>query len=219
MTGSNYYSLSYVPPLSKYDGKYHTIEVEVDRPGLQLSYREGYTALDLAKPLPEKEDAKNATPPDSDFHDAVDYSVVPSTQLLFEVRVTPSTTPAKPGSLPVREVLNPELNGKPLVRYDLLYEIPAGEITLLDGPNGAHKGSIEFDAVAYGDGGVKVNVVRETMNFTLTPGEAAHFVKNPVAMPLQLDLPPGKIDIHAGVLDVPSRKIGTVELSETVPGK
>ena len=29
-TGTSYYTLSYVPPPSKYDGKYHTIEVKVD---------------------------------------------------------------------------------------------------------------------------------------------------------------------------------------------
>ncbi|HWG17776.1 MAG TPA: VWA domain-containing protein, partial [Acidobacteriaceae bacterium] len=40
-TGADYYALSYVPPLEKYDGKYHTIEVKVDRPGVQLEYRRG----------------------------------------------------------------------------------------------------------------------------------------------------------------------------------
>jgi VWFA-related protein len=48
-TGAEYYALSYVPPISKYDGKYHTIKVTVDRPGLQLQYRQGYTSLDPAK--------------------------------------------------------------------------------------------------------------------------------------------------------------------------
>ena len=80
-TGADYYSLSYVPPPSKYDGKYHKIEVKVDRPGLHLQYREGYTAIDLAKPLPEKKDAKNAPAPDSDFHTAIDHSMIPATGL------------------------------------------------------------------------------------------------------------------------------------------
>jgi VWFA-related protein len=48
-TGADYYALSYVPPLSKFDGKYHRIEVKVDRPGVQLEYRRGYTSLDPAK--------------------------------------------------------------------------------------------------------------------------------------------------------------------------
>ena len=100
-----------------------------------------------------------------------------------------------------------------------MYEIPAGEVTLVDGPNGTRKGSLEFDAVAYGDDGTKLNVVRETVNFTLKPNEVEHFIKNPIEMPLQLDLPPGKVDIHAGVLDVPSQKMGTLEIPTTVRQK
>jgi VWFA-related protein len=48
--GADYYSLSYVPPLTKYDGQYHTIDVKVDRPNLHLKYRPGYTSVDLTKP-------------------------------------------------------------------------------------------------------------------------------------------------------------------------
>jgi VWFA-related protein len=218
VTGSDYYSLSYVPPLSKYDGKYHTIEVKTDRPGLHLSYREGYTALDLAKPLPEKEAAKDTPAPDSEFHTAVDHGMIPSTQLLFEVRVTPSTTPAKPGDPPAG-MLNPKLNGRRLVRYQFLYAVPPTEITLAPESNGTRKGSVELDTVAYGEDGVKVNVVRETVNLTVKPDQLAQFMQRPLYVPVQLDLPPGKIDLHAGVLDVPSQKIGTLELTETVTGK
>ena len=219
-TGSDYYSFSYIPPPSKYDGKYHKIEVKVDRPGLQLQYREGYTDLDLAKPLAEKKDAKAAPAPDSDFHAAIDHSMIPATGLLFNLHVAPSTTPAKPGDpAALKQVLNPKLNGKPLIRYALTYDIPAGEVTLVDGPNGTRKGSLEFDAVAYGDDGTKLNAVRETVNFTLKPTEVEHFIKNPVAMPLSLDLPPGKVDIRAGVLDVHSQKMGTLEIPTTVRQK
>ena len=80
-----------------------------------------------------------------------------------------------------------------------MYEIPAGEVTLVEGPNGTREGSLEFDAVAYGDDGVKLNAVRETVNFTLKPNEIEHFIKNPVEMPLQLDLPPGKVDLRASI--------------------
>lgn len=41
---SYYYVLSYASPDQKASGKYHKIRVEVDRPGLELSYRRGYYA-------------------------------------------------------------------------------------------------------------------------------------------------------------------------------
>lgn len=43
-SGSDYYSLAYSTPPSKYE-RYHTISVKVDRPGLTLRYREGYTSV------------------------------------------------------------------------------------------------------------------------------------------------------------------------------
>ena len=221
--GAHSYSLSYVPPSSK-EGKFHKIEIAVDRPGLHLQYREHYTTVDLSRPLADKKDARNAPAPDSDFHAAVDQGVIPSTGLLFDLRVTPSPAQAKPGDPAVAGTLNPKLKGKPLVRYALTYEVPAGEVTLVDGPDGTRKGSLEFDAVAYGvvaygEDREKLNVVREVVNFTLKPNEVEHFVKNPFAVPVQIDLPPGKVDLHAGVLDVSSQKIGTLEVTETVTKK
>ena len=227
--GAHSYSLSYEPPSSK-SGKFHKIEIAVDRPGLHLQYREHYTTVDLSKPLAEKKapsekkDAKNAPAPESDFHMAVDQGVIPSTGLLFDLQVTPSTAQAKPDDPAVAGMLNPKLKGKPLVRYALTYEVPAGEVTLVDGPDGTRKGSLEFDAVAYGtlaygEDREKLNVVREVVNFTLKPNEVEHFVKNPFGVPVQIDLPPGKVDIHVGILDVASQRMGTLEITETVASK
>ena len=142
--------------------------------------------------------------------------------MTFYLRVTPSTAQAKPGDPSVAGMLNSKLKGKPLVRYALVGEMPPGRgVTLVDGPDGTRKGSLEFDVVAYGtiaygEDREKLNVVREVVNFALKANEVEHFVKNPFAVPVQIDLPPGKVDLHAGVLDVSSQKMGTVEITETV---
>jgi VWFA-related protein len=44
-SGNDYYSLAYVPPLSEYDGKFHSIAVKVSWPHVELHYREGYYAV------------------------------------------------------------------------------------------------------------------------------------------------------------------------------
>jgi VWFA-related protein len=41
---AHFYVLTYAAPSSKADGRYHKIKLEVSRPGLQLSYRQGYYA-------------------------------------------------------------------------------------------------------------------------------------------------------------------------------
>ena len=133
--------------------------------------------------------------------------------------MAPSVAQAKPGDPAVAGTINSRLKGKRLVRYALTYELPPGEVTLVDGPDGTRKGSVEFDVVASGEDGEKLNVVREGVNFTLKPNEVEDFVKNPVLMSVQIDLPKGAVTLHAGVLDVASQKMGTLEIPEKVVKK
>ncbi len=49
--GANYYTLSYVPPGQQYDGRHHSIHVKVERPGVQLVYRDEYYAEDSRRKL------------------------------------------------------------------------------------------------------------------------------------------------------------------------
>ena len=148
---------------------------------LHLQYREHYTTVDLSKPLAEKKDVKNAPAPDSDFHAAVDPGVIPRPGLLFDLRVTPSPAPAKPGDLRWQ---SSQSQAQRQAAGPICADVrsAAGEVTLVDGPDGTRR-SLEFDAaygvVAYGEDREKLNVVRELVNFTLKPEWVEHFVKNP----------------------------------------
>ncbi len=221
-TGSDYYSISYTPPLVGYDGKFHTIDVRVDKPGLHLQYRRGYTSLDpvqLAQSITTQASKSAATdlpPAVRDFRTDMIHGAIPSTELLLAAHVLPSTTPPKPAPLPVKGELNPKLKLKSLVRYDILYSIPAGQLTVADNPDGTHTASVEFDIVAYAEDGTKLNVLRQPIKVTLTPDRIAQFQQNPFDLPLQLDLPPGKLFLRIGALDIPSGKIGTLEVPQTV---
>jgi VWFA-related protein len=221
-TGSDYYSLSYTPPLVGYDGKFHAIDVKVDLPGLHLQYRKGYTSLDLVEltqsmTAPANKPAAAGLPPAvRDYRTNMAHGALPSTQLLLAARVLPSTMPPKAAPLPVKGDLNPKLHNKALVRYDIIYSIPAGQFTVAEGPNGTHMASVEFDIVAYGEDGTKLNVLRQPIKVTLNPDRLAQFQQKPFDLPFQLDLPPGKLFLRIGALDVPSGKIGTLEVPQTV---
>jgi VWFA-related protein len=216
-TGADYYSLAYVPPLPKYDGKYHTIDVKVDRPNLHLQYRPGYISLDLAKPTkPDEKNPDKTAPPVDEFHAAMVHGVAPSTQILFNVRVQPSTAPARPGDPSVIGSPDIALKGKPLVRYDFQYTIPAEQITLADGPDGTRQVSLELDVVAYDAEGRVLNGLSQNAKLDLKPNQISQFLQRPVQLPLQLDLPSGEIFVRLGVLDVPSNKMGTLEIPEKV---
>jgi VWFA-related protein len=224
-TGSDSYSLFYVPPTAKYDGQYHKINVKLDQPGLRLVYRKGYTSLDPAKAVSaaQKSLANSASAPapipmpDAALHASMVHGAAPSTQILFTVAVTP-TTPAASPTDPPRGQLNPnlKLKGKRLVRYDFNYRVLPGDITLTAAPDGKRQASVEFTVAAYDGTGEMLNVLSQTASFSVPPNKLAAFLQQPFPVLLQLDLPPGNLFVRVGVRDLPSEKMGTLEIPVTV---
>lgn len=43
--GRDYYTIAYLPAKTEFDGKFHSLKVEVEQHGLQLRYRKGYWAM------------------------------------------------------------------------------------------------------------------------------------------------------------------------------
>ena len=224
-TGTDYYVLSYPPPSAQYDGKYHKINVKVDRPGVHLVYREGYTALDpttlaaLVTPVEKSHGnaapkiEEKAMPKLAEFEMAMGHGAAPWTQLVFDVRVTPAPRP--PGAKLVGSV-SPALKGKQLARYDFAFTLPSDQIALAAGPNGMSKDSLELVIAAYDSEGKMLNFLSQTGEVAVRPTMLARFLERPFEIPLQLDLPPGRIFVRMGVRDVTSAKIGTFEIPLTV---
>jgi VWFA-related protein len=213
-TGADYYALSYVPPLSKYDGKYHKIEVTVDRPKVQLEYRRGYTSLDPKGATPEaaKDDSRSAAPKDA-FHAAMSYGAPAATEVTFAVRALPAAGQQAPG---VIGSLNPELKGKPLVRYSFDFDLPRDRITLTEQPDGSRQGSFELAIAAYDVQGRVLNSLDEKRSLTLKADTVSGFLQKPFVVPVEIDLPQGEASVRAGVLDLPSEQIGVVEIPLSV---
>lgn len=137
-TGSDFYTLSYVPPGSEYDGRHHTIKLEVDKPGLHLTYRDAYYAEDPSKMSPTRGLTLGANAPATpiDMRAAMGRAMPTSTDILFDLQVEPSTLPPNPADPPgaILGTLNPKLKDKPLVRYSFQYAIPASQIDFSAAP-------------------------------------------------------------------------------------
>jgi VWFA-related protein len=222
--GANYYTVSYVPPSLAYDGRYHSITVKVARPGVHLSYRNGYNADDIAHNAitPELTLATVAPEPyGNNMAASMGRGVPTSSQLLFNVLVEPSTAVAKPTDPPVMGTLDPKLAGKTLMRYAFSYKFPARELTFAEQPGGIHKGSVEFDIVAYDVYGKRITSLSQTIPLPLTAAQYQQVVKSqtPFQFFQQIDLPAGEMFIRVGVLDGVSDKVGTMEIPLTVQKK
>jgi hypothetical protein len=144
-----------------------------------------------------------------------------SGQLLFTVRAEPTTTAPKPTDPPIMGNLDPKLKDKSLTRYDFQYGFPARQLTFADAPGGMHKGSVEFDIVAYDVYGKIITSLSQTIPLPLTAAQYQQMVKSgtPFRFFQQLDLPPGEMFIRMGILDGVSDKVGTLEIPLTVKKK
>jgi VWFA-related protein len=219
--GSSYYTLSYVPPSLAYDGRYHAISIKVNRPDVHLLYRKGYSAEDpnlIARETDPASAGKVAQPRPDSLAAAMTPIAPPATQLLFDVRVEPSTEPANPFDPPVMGALNPKLKKAPLTRYGFLFMLPQSQIAFADAGNATYSGSLEFDIAAFDPDGGLVTMRSQTLKLPLTNDEYRQFIATPFQFFQQLDLPSGQMTLRVGVLDGVSNKVGTVTIPLTIAG-
>src|ERR1017187_7079790 len=217
--GASYYTLSYIPPDIRYDGRYHAIGIKVDRPNVHLLYRKGYNAEDAPEtPNPNRRPIEPA-------HDALAAAVSPTappaTQLLFAVRVEPIPKLQNPGDPPVMGFLDPKLKKTPrqLTRYEIFFMLPLKQIAFADDGDGNHNGTIKFDVAAFDTDGHMVTSISRTWPLGLTNEGYRQFLASPLKFYQQLDLPPGKFMLRLGVLDIVSKKVGSLEIPVTVGKK
>jgi len=85
---SSYYEMSFYPQNVNWDGKFHKILVKTSRPGVKLSYRRGYYALDAAS-LAKKQQ------PEDRLHQAC-ADLLPSTAIPITVQPFPSSPSENP---------------------------------------------------------------------------------------------------------------------------
>jgi VWFA-related protein len=220
--GANYYTVSYVPPDLAFDGRYHSIDVAVDRPGVHLSYRKGYDADDIARNQIANGVTLSASAPEpygSNLQASMARGVPPSSQVLFDLRVAPSPPP-KPSDPPLLGQLDPKLKGKPRVRYDLEYFFPTRQITFAQDAAGARTASLQFAVDAYDVYGKLISRLDQKRDLNLTAEQYQQFIRSRAQQYFQqIDLPHGEIFLRVGILDGVSDKVGTLEIPLTVTGK
>jgi VWFA-related protein len=224
--GSDYYSLSYVPPGARYDYSHHTIDVSVSRPALTLVYRKTYDAIDPATIKPATGLTLTTTPPaisDGDMRPAMTRNMPTSTGILFDVQVVPVVSSPNP-TVPAGTILGTldpaakeKLKGKPLTRYGFSYSIPAAQLTFTPASGDAHKGVVDLDLAVFDADGKLVTGLSQTVTMPLTDARYQQFIQGPFRFAQQIDLPPGKLFLRIGVLDRTSNKVGTLEIPLTVP--
>lgn len=203
---SHFYTLSYIPPRGKDDGHYHTIKVAVqdpNHPKLQLVYREGYNA----ERTPSSD---SPAPGPALLKAAIEGNTPASTQILFDLGVLPVVPTLTPGQ---PQPASQPKNKSKLIPYDIYFGFPSNQIDFLEDSDGMLHGSLRFEAAAYNSDRKIVARFSQTIPLNLSPADFDDLISRPYRFHQQLELPPGPLSLHTGVLDGVSNKVGTLEVS------
>jgi VWFA-related protein len=208
--GSSYYTIAYVPPSAKLDGSFRRIKVTTDRGGDKLVYRDGYYAEPGYGPGSGAQNPQGANLITS----AVLHGAPPSTQILLEARVLPSTDaqfdhvtlPTDPAGKMAASIKGPPH----LYVVDLSID-PRG-MTFGDAADGGHDARIEFLLVGYDAEGNRVNYQDKTLGITLNPKQFENIMANGLHARMFLDLPAGPGFLRIALQDLNAGRAGSLEV-------
>jgi VWFA-related protein len=184
---SSYYVLAYYPGDSKRDGKFHKIEVHVDRPGLTVRARRGYTV----PKRDEKPAAVAARGAPSDLEAAL-ASPIPVSGLTMDVFAVPFKGAASDTSVLIGT------------------EFHAGDLHLTGGD------TIQLAYEAIDSAGRSVVNHVETITLPPGTDVKARVEQNGLRLLERLNLPPGPCQLRVAARD-PDGRIGSVISELAIP--
>lgn len=224
-TGANYYTVSYSPTNTRWNGSYRAIKILVDQPADKLAYREGYYAQDhspapaadphrKALPLPYKRKVSSQQP--TSMQVAMSRGALPPSEILFKALVTSTgeETRKKSGA-PMPKDNNPDrkLMKYPYRTYQIDYAVDGSRLRFTTAPDGRRRDSIEFVALLYDQDGDLVNVIANTLQGNLDPRLYAQLLQRGLDMQQSIAVPAkGTYFLRLGVHDISSDRIGALEI-------
>jgi len=212
-TGSNFYTLAYVPTGSNPHGEFRSIHLDLENSsGLKLAYRRGYYADDTAV-------ASAATLRET-VQTASVYLAPPATQVPFYARVLhlPAGAPdiTSPGETArARRTLEP---GR-FLRYTVEYSTDVRNLAILSAADGKRMAHVEYMALVYDAQGKRVNSAVKSLREIWTPAQFPTTQQWGVRYLQQIDVPArGEFTLRLLVHDLTTDRIGSVDVElSTLP--
>ena len=206
---SRYYVLGYYPPSHARDGRFHTIEVRVKRPGLRVSARKGYASPHGRTPAEIKREeaarrtrearrggANNTSP---ELRDALN-APLQQAGLTFSIQAAPFRHTQKEASV----ALAIELDGERL------------EFAPQDNGS-AFANNIELSFFGINQEGQAQRATRTELNLTLRPDTYKRVKSSVLRVNPRIVLEPGRYQVRVGARDRVGGQIGTVFYDLQVP--
>lgn len=202
--GSRYYTLTYSPSNKTFDGKYRKIRLQLKHQNYKLSYRRGYYA-DAPKP----QDDSPRDPSNDHLLPFVAFGLPNFHQILFKVRVLPSTPQPSPNS--PRAGANTGLVG-PATRYSVDFALSVDDLKLKATPDGLRHDVIEEMLVAYGPDGKPLNLAARNLALAIPPNAYAYYQRVGFQLHEEIDVPNGEAYLRSAIYDGNSGQVGTLQI-------
>jgi VWFA-related protein len=206
-TGSNFYTITYAPNNQKLDTRFRTISVKVDRPNLNLTYRNGYYAIDPGTSLSGAKIPRPTAVQGAMLHGAPDM-----TEVLFKVRTVRALT-TEVGLPTDNQRISPEMK-PPYRRYSLSYTTDIHNIAFTQGPDGNYTADFEFQVTVFS---AATGDALNTTNREVRPVEPASsyqsLLKNGAIAHQEIDVPSkGDFFLRVVVHDLNTDRVGSMEI-------
>jgi VWFA-related protein len=190
--GEHYYTLGYYPEGGHWDGKFHNIEIKLNREGLKVRHRSGYFAVDVAKSPASENPQQRAHQAYEELRSAL-ADPLPATQLTFRVHI-PAIVAAP----------------KPQVQIQFLVDTSAISFDAIE--NGVHHCNLDFMVAAVSPDGKIVASDGHTVDALLSSDQFAQMNRDGLPFTMQLPLAPSEYSLRMAVRDNRTGQIGTLTL-------
>ena len=190
--GASYYLLAYTPG-GKPDGKFHKIEVKVNRPGVTVRARRGYYAVTSG------DDTKATKQHEGEVEIAMQLASPGATGVTFDARIVPPP-PAAKAKVGVDFIVDPTT------------------ISTEDAGGAGRRLALEFHVAAYGADRKMAGQKDVAIKPTLKPAEFTRIQQQGLPYHVDVELPPGRYTLRLGVVDQHSGVIGTADMPLVLEG-
>jgi VWFA-related protein len=188
--GGRYYTLGYYPEIASPDGKFHPIEVKINRDGVKARYRSGYFAVDAAQSFASETPQQRDRRAYDELRSAL-AAPLPATEVTFRVHI-PVPQPAP----------------RPQVQIQFLVDASAISFDAIE--NDLHHCNLDFMVAAVSPDGKIVASDGHTVDARLKPDQFAQTNQNGLPFSMELPLAPGTYSLRVAVRDNRTDLMGTV---------
>ncbi len=215
--GANYYTITYSPSDTNWNGGFRKVQVDLQQTGLTLAYRRGYYADNPNSPASKDDTPAVAAAKAVHLLDPMQAAMIHGgplpTQIAMKVRVLPASL-ASDSNLAPNNVLNPKLKfDGPYRRYAIDYAASPREIVFTKSPDGRYQTDIEFQTYVYDQDGSLFNVIEDRKHGNLPPDAYADTMHHGVLWHQEVSVPlKGDFYLRIGVRDLTSNRVASVEV-------